>query len=185
MRPTRAPAKRQPFDSRPEPVDRVAWHRFAKPVIFRLPGARGFLTWSRCPAGNAPAELDTFARQERSHQRRRATLSATTASRSCHSRWTASAMCRWPSVSKPTKLVDGTRKQVAIVRAQRRRRRARAYCALLRRADWPLIGGSFTIRGVEALWPKKLYPRLQSAGPLGRETLLEIHRTLATALPPG
>ncbi|GAB7005817.1 hypothetical protein JCM18899A_32900 [Nocardioides sp. AN3] len=32
-------------------------------------------------------------------------------------------------------------------------------------ADWPLIGGAFTIRGVEVLWPKKLYPRLATDGP--------------------
>jgi hypothetical protein len=43
MRPTRARAKCQPFDSRPEPVDRVAWYRFAKPVMFRLPGGPGVL----------------------------------------------------------------------------------------------------------------------------------------------
>src|SRR6478672_7026835 len=51
-------------------------------------------------------------------------------------------------------------------------------------ADWPLIGGSFTTRGVEALWPKKLYPKLRAAGPLDVETITAIHRTLAAALPP-
>lgn len=51
-------------------------------------------------------------------------------------------------------------------------------------ADWPLIGGSFTTRGVEALWPKKLYPILRSVGPLDVETIATIHRTLAAALPP-
>ncbi|MFI5427510.1 nuclease-related domain-containing protein [Aeromicrobium sp. UC242_57] len=25
-------------------------------------------------------------------------------------------------------------------------------------ADWPLIGGAFTTRGVSVMWPKKMYP---------------------------
>lgn len=50
-------------------------------------------------------------------------------------------------------------------------------------ADWPLIGGAFTTRGVEALWPKKLYPRLQTEGPLNVAALAEIHPKLAYALP--
>jgi hypothetical protein len=29
-------------------------------------------------------------------------------------------------------------------------------------ADWPLLGGSFTTRGVEVMWPKQLYPLLQA-----------------------
>ena len=29
-------------------------------------------------------------------------------------------------------------------------------------ADWPLLGGSFTTRGVEVMWPKKLYPLLKA-----------------------
>jgi hypothetical protein len=35
-------------------------------------------------------------------------------------------------------------------------------------ADWPLIGGSFSVRGVEVLWPKKLATRLgaSSTGPV-------------------
>lgn len=51
-------------------------------------------------------------------------------------------------------------------------------------ADWPLIGGSFTTRGVEALWPKKLYPKLKAEGPLGTEALAGVYRTLAAAFPP-
>ncbi len=50
-------------------------------------------------------------------------------------------------------------------------------------ADWPLIGGNFTIGGVQVLWPKKLYPQLQSQGPLASETIADIHRRLAIALP--
>jgi hypothetical protein len=33
-------------------------------------------------------------------------------------------------------------------------------------ADWPLIGGSFTSRGVHVLWPKRLATLLTQPGPL-------------------
>jgi hypothetical protein len=51
-------------------------------------------------------------------------------------------------------------------------------------ADWPLLGGSFTTRGVQVLWPKKLYPQLQAGGELTAEAIGVIHRTLARQLPP-
>jgi hypothetical protein len=51
-------------------------------------------------------------------------------------------------------------------------------------ADWPLIGGDFTTSGVQALWPNKLYPQLQADGPYSGDTIAEIHRKLAHALPP-
>jgi hypothetical protein len=51
-------------------------------------------------------------------------------------------------------------------------------------ADWPLIGGSFTTRGLEALWPKKLYPKLRSDGPVDVDTIALLHSRLASALPP-
>lgn len=50
-------------------------------------------------------------------------------------------------------------------------------------ADWPLLGGTFTTNGVQALWPKKLYQRLQAQGPLTEQTISEIHRQLGHALP--
>lgn len=50
-------------------------------------------------------------------------------------------------------------------------------------ADWPLIGGAFSTRGVQAVWPKKLYPKLQEEGPLPTDVITEIHRKLAQALP--
>jgi hypothetical protein len=31
-------------------------------------------------------------------------------------------------------------------------------------ADWPLLGGDFTIDGVEVLWPKEVARRLVRAG---------------------
>ncbi len=51
-------------------------------------------------------------------------------------------------------------------------------------ADWPLLGGSVTTRDVHVLWPKKLYAKLQAQGPLAADTIDEIHRALAHALPP-
>ena len=82
-----------------------------------------------------------------------------------------------------TRLVDGVLKQVEVV------------CGLLDEdipvhgvlcfveADWPLIGGAFTTRGVQALWPKKLYPQLQGDGLLAADKVAEIHRKLAQTLP--
>ena len=79
-----------------------------------------------------------------------------------------------------TKLVDGVLKQVGVV------------CGLLDddvpvhgvlcfvEADWPLIGGTFTTRGVQALWPKKLYPKLQAEGPFTADTVAEIHQSSHT-----
>ena len=51
-------------------------------------------------------------------------------------------------------------------------------------SDWPLLGGSFTSRGVEVLRPKKLYSKLTGDVPVGLETVIEVHRALASALPP-
>lgn len=50
-------------------------------------------------------------------------------------------------------------------------------------ADWPLIGGDFTIRGVHVLWPKKLCKLLtQPTEPC--LDVAEVCRTLETSLPP-
>ena len=82
-----------------------------------------------------------------------------------------------------TKLVDGVLRQVDLV------------CGLLDshvpvhgvlcfvEADWPLIGGAFTTRNVQALWPRKLFPQLEAEGALGTDTVADIHRILARAFP--
>ena len=57
-----------------------------------------------------------------------------------------------------TPVVDGVIKQVAIVRDHVQDTVPIHGVLCFVEADWPLIGGSFTTRGVEALWPKKLYP---------------------------
>jgi hypothetical protein len=83
-----------------------------------------------------------------------------------------------------TKLVDGVLKQVDIVRGLVGDDLPIHGVLCFIEADWPLIGGSFTTRGVEVLWPKRLYPRLKSDGPLLPQTVAEVHRCLASSLPP-
>jgi hypothetical protein len=51
-------------------------------------------------------------------------------------------------------------------------------------ADWPLIGATFTTRGVRVLKPKKLFGLLAQDGPIGPTTVADLHRRLATSLPP-
>ena len=83
-----------------------------------------------------------------------------------------------------TKLVDGVLKQVDIVRGIVGDDLPIHGVLCFVEADWPLIGGSFTTRGIEALWPKRLYPKLKADGRLLNETVAEIHRRLASCLPP-
>lgn len=81
-----------------------------------------------------------------------------------------------------TKLVDGVLKQVDVVRGLLDDDVPVHGVLCFVEADWPLIGGTFTTRGVQALWPKKLYPKLQAEGPFTADTVAEIHRMLAHAL---
>lgn len=81
-----------------------------------------------------------------------------------------------------TKLVDGVLKQVRVVRGLLDDDVPVHGVLCFVEADWPLIGGTFTTRGVQALWPKKLYPKLQAEGPVTADTVAEIHRKLAHAL---
>lgn len=83
-----------------------------------------------------------------------------------------------------TKLVDGVLKQVEVVRGLLDDGIPVRGVLCFVEADWPLIGGAFTTRGVQALWPKKLYPQLQAGGDLTVDQVTEIHRTLALALSP-
>jgi hypothetical protein len=82
-----------------------------------------------------------------------------------------------------TKLVDGVLKQVALVRDFVGDDIPVTGVLCFIEADWPLIDGAFTARGVEVLWPRKLYPRLSTDGPLGFH-VDQLQRTLAAALPP-
>lgn len=82
-----------------------------------------------------------------------------------------------------TKLVDGVLKQVELVAGLVGDALPVRGCLCFIEADWPLIGGAFTVRGVDVLWPKKLYPRLAAAGPFDA-SVAEAHALLAAALPP-
>lgn len=81
-----------------------------------------------------------------------------------------------------TKIVDRERKHVGVVRSVMGDEVPVHVWALLCGADWPLIGGSFTTRGVEVLWPKRLFSRWESAGPLGLDTVARVHRRLVETL---
>ena len=82
-----------------------------------------------------------------------------------------------------TKLVDGVLKQVDVVRVIVGDHIPVTGVLCFVEADWPLIGGAFTTRGVEVLWPKKLYPRLAAEGTI-TSGIDDIHHALASALPP-
>jgi hypothetical protein len=82
-----------------------------------------------------------------------------------------------------TKLVDGVLKQVEVVRSIVRAELPVIGVLCFVDADWPLIGGAFTTRGVEVLWPKKLGARLGAEGPHGAAAASG-HQRLAAALPP-
>jgi hypothetical protein len=81
-----------------------------------------------------------------------------------------------------TKLVDGVLKQVNVVRAIAGNDIPVIGVLCFIEADWPLIGGDFTICGVDVVWPKKLYPRLTADGPR-RVEVHALHQAIATALP--
>jgi hypothetical protein len=83
-----------------------------------------------------------------------------------------------------TKLVDGLLRQVDVVRGLLDPGVPVHGVLCFVDADWPLLGGSVTTRNVHVLWPKKLYRELQAEGPLAADTIDEIHRALAHALPP-
>lgn len=83
-----------------------------------------------------------------------------------------------------TKLVDGVIKQVEIVRGLMGSAMPVHGVLCFVDAEWPLLGGAFTTREIEVLWPKKLYPKLRMEGTVGVGTITETHRLLASALPP-
>lgn len=80
-----------------------------------------------------------------------------------------------------TKLVDGVLKQIDLVRdVVGDIPVTGALCFV--EADWPLIGGAFTTRGVHALWPKRLAKLLiETKGSVDVQAARE---TLASYFPP-
>lgn len=83
-----------------------------------------------------------------------------------------------------TKVVDGVLKQVDVVRGLVGDAAAVHGVLCFIDADWPLVGGSFRIRGVDVLWPKKLHAKLSAPGPLSTGDVRGVHRLLGEALPP-
>lgn len=82
-----------------------------------------------------------------------------------------------------SKLVDGVLRQVEVVRSivGDDLRVTGVLCFI--DSDWPLIGGAFTTRGVEVLWPKKLVAQLGAEGPHA-SAVASVQQRLAVALPP-
>jgi hypothetical protein len=87
-----------------------------------------------------------------------------------------------------TKLTDGVRKQVDLVRV------ALASADLGRipvsgmlcfvKADWPLIGGDFTIANLHVLWPRKAAERVVMPGDVDAATANRVYHVLASSFPP-
>lgn len=50
-------------------------------------------------------------------------------------------------------------------------------------ADWPMLGGNFTISGVEVLWPRKAVERITGSGALSPTDIQAAARVLATRFP--
>jgi hypothetical protein len=82
-----------------------------------------------------------------------------------------------------TKLVDGVLKRVELVRSVVGEDLPVVGGLCFIESDWPLIGGAFAIRGVDVLWPKKLYLRLSADGPHAL-SVADVQARLAQALPP-
>lgn len=49
-------------------------------------------------------------------------------------------------------------------------------------ADWPLVGGAFSIRGVQVVWPKRLSRILEEAS--GEVDVVAVRDRIAGAFPP-
>jgi hypothetical protein len=78
-----------------------------------------------------------------------------------------------------TRLVDGMLTQLDVVRPLVEAPIIGALCFV--EADWPLIGGDFTIRGVHALWPKRLRTLLSRSS--GEVDVVATAAALGRALP--
>jgi hypothetical protein len=50
-------------------------------------------------------------------------------------------------------------------------------------ADWPLIGGSFHVEGVQVLWPRLAAERICAGDLIGADTVQAIHHQLAAEFP--
>jgi hypothetical protein len=88
-----------------------------------------------------------------------------------------------------TKLVEGVKKQVELVRAAMVPIDPAGSIPVTGilcfvDADWPLIGGSFAISGIRVAWPKKTAELITDNGNANMEQVQAIQRELAAAFPP-
>lgn len=81
-----------------------------------------------------------------------------------------------------TKLVDGVLKQVDLVRERVGDVPVTGVLCFVE-ADWPLIGGSFTTRGVHVMWPKRLM-KLLSEQPEGEVDVADVSAKVASHFRP-
>lgn len=81
-----------------------------------------------------------------------------------------------------TTLVDGVLKQIGVVREVLGEVPVTGVMCFVD-ADWPMIGGDFTTRGVHVLWPKRLIKLLRQDGPT-RLDVHEVSRVLRERLRP-
>ena len=81
-----------------------------------------------------------------------------------------------------TKLVDGVLKQADLVGELVGDVPVTAALCFVE-ADWPLIGGSFSTRGVHVLWPKRLAKLLVEA-PVGEIDVAAVRQSVATRFKP-
>ena len=84
-----------------------------------------------------------------------------------------------------TKLVDGMHRQLDLVRAALADHAEVPLRGVLCfvDADWPLIGGDFTVRDVAVVWPKKLFKILMQPGPLEADHIADLQWRLHEAFP--
>lgn len=87
-----------------------------------------------------------------------------------------------------TKLIDGVHKQITLVRAALDANGLSVVqvggmlCFV--EADWPLIGGDFTIAGLNVLWPKKAASHIVKPGAVDAATAERVYHALASSFPP-
>jgi hypothetical protein len=84
-----------------------------------------------------------------------------------------------------TKLVNGMQNQISLVSAALSDASVAVHGALcFVEADWPLIGGSFEVNGIDVLWPRLLVKRLTETSAVGGSVDVDIlHSRLAVAFP--
>jgi hypothetical protein len=84
-----------------------------------------------------------------------------------------------------TKLVDGMQKQLALVRVALADEPDVPVNGVLCfvDADWPLIGGAFTVQGVAVMWMKKLKAALTQPGELNPDRIADLQWQLHEAFP--